>query len=456
MGILPNKILIYKFNLKTKTPLRIGGDDDKEILKDRDNNPILFGSSLGGAIRAYLENIYSKEEVFDFMGGREDGDEIKFIQSQIIIEDAKIIGKVETKEGTKIDGKFGSAEYKMKYIYDYIEPNANITFNIEVQSSDEKYELINNMMCNIAYGFNSGNIKLGSQKNNNFGLVNIISLKKHYWNLETVEGIKQYIDNKDNEDILKWETVDYKVAAIKDIENNDFEITMTGVFPYGVYQNFKENGVMGLKNNLIPASSIKGLLRHNFEKILNNTNIESGSNEETINKKIEFIFGNNEKSGTIQCFDVNFLGDPQYNEIEIINTDESKDEENKEKESKEMVYVKIDRFTGGNIDKALLKQKENRGEAVIKVKVKNEKEKIKSGALLPILYTILEIGNGRLPIGGKTSIGLGEFKAETIEIKHGNAVCNDYICEEEDRFILNKNAIKPHFKNFLKLLKEEN
>lgn len=364
MGILANKILIYKFNLNTKTPLRIGGDDDKEILKDRDNNPILFGSSLGGAIRAYLENIYSKEEVFDFMGGREDGDEIKFIQSQIIIEDAKIIGKVETKEGTKIDGKFGSAEYKMKYIYDYIEPNSNITFNIEVQVSDEKYELINNMMCNIAYGFNSENIKLGSQKNNNFGLVNLISLEKHCWNLETVEGIKQYIDYTDNEvieDILKWETVYYKAAAIKDIENNDFEITMTGVFPYGVYQNFKENGVMGLKNNLIPASSIKGLLRHNFEKILNNTNIEAGSNEETINKKIEFIFGNNEKSGTVECFDVNFLGDPQYNEIEIINTEESKKEENKEKKSKEMVYVKIDRFTGGNIYKALLKQKENRG-----------------------------------------------------------------------------------------------
>lgn len=456
---MANKILIYKFNLKTKTPLRIGGDDDKEILKDRDNNPILFGSSLGGAIRRYLENIYSEEEVFDFMGGRLDGDNIKFIQSQIIIEDAKIIGEVGIKEGTKIDGEFGSAEYKMKYIYKYIEPNANITFNIEVQASDEKYELINNMMCNIAYGFNSGNIKLGSQKNNNFGLVNIISLKKHCWNLETVEGINQYIDYKDNEgieDILKWETVDYKAAAIKDIENNDFEITMTGVFPYGVYQNFKKDGVMGLKDDLIPASSIKGLLRHNFEKILNNTNIEAGSNEETINKKIEFIFGDNEKSGTIQCFDINFLGDPQYNEIEIINTEGNKKEENKEKKPDEMVYVKIDRFTGGNIDRALLKQKENRGEAVIKVKVKNEKEKIENGALLPILYTILEIGNGRLPIGGKTSIGLGEFKTNTIEIKHGNVVCNDYICKEEDQFILNKNAIKPHFENFLKLLKEEN
>ena len=79
------------------------------------------------------------------------------------------------------------------------------------------------------------------------------------------------------------------------------------------------------------------------------------------------------------------------------------------------VYIKIDRITGGYIDGALKTQKEIYGRAELKC------ELVASTAednpfIFPLIFIFKNIGDGFVPLGGRTSIGLGQYKCERLKI----------------------------------------
>lgn len=469
---MANKIIIYKFDLELETPLRIGGDDNS-VLKDRIGNPLIFGSSIAGAIRNYLQSteLDTNKAIFGFMGGTNEADEkdkVKFIESKAIIEDGKIEQNTSlgTKEGTQIDSSFGTAKQKMKYEYKYIKPGNTLSFTIEYELSEKKdIKDIDKIMKTIAHGFETKALKLGGQKNNDFGSFKVNSLKKYTFNLSTVNEIENYIKYKAESKELK---VEDKEVTVEDIwvkncdvykindESKNLMIELKGKFPYGVYQNFKikdsEKGLMGIENNTIPASSIKGLLRHQIEKMMNQ--IQS---DKIVHEKMEILFGGEESAGLIHCFDITDI--KKENKVLSIDKDNNGVCEN------DPSHIKINRLTGGNMDRALLTQRENSGENLsIKVELKKSRiddNSIYEGAIFPLFYTMVSIANGELPIGGKTNIGLGIFKASEINIEDENLkklICMSELEDGNKSFDLNKKEIQSYFEKFLtcaKMKKEE-
>lgn len=468
---MTNKIVIYKFELELETPLRIGGDDNS-VLKDRTGNPLIFGSSIAGAIRNYFQSrdFDTNEAILDFMGGAktEEKDKVKFIESKAIIEDGKIEqnASLGTKEGTQIDSSFGTAKQKMKYEYEYIKPGTTLSFTIEYELNEkEDKKDIDKIMQTIAHGFETKELKLGGQKNNDFGSFKVRALKKATFNLSTVNDIENHIKYKAGIEELK---VEDKEVTVEDIwvkncdiykindASKNLMIELKGKFPYGVYQNFKikdsEKGFTGIENDTIPASSIKGLLRHQIEKMMNQ--IQS---DKIVQEKMEILFGGEESAGLIHCFDIKDIKDE--NKVQSIDKDNNGVCEN------DPSHIKINRLTGGNMDHALLTQRENSGENLsIKVELKKSRtddNSISESAIFPLLYTMVSIANGELPIGGKTNIGLGVFKATEINIEDQNLKDLVFMSELEDgnkRFDLNKEEIQSYFEKFLayvKIKKEE-
>lgn len=481
---MANKILIYKFNLNIDKPLRIGGDDDKSILKDRTGAPLIFGSSIAGAIRDYLESIKKdddnyKQKIYKFMGGSLNNEDNDFIDSKVIINDGKISETsksnkdnsdfrakfIENKEGTRINSAFGTAEQKMKYEYEYIEVDNKLSFEIEyeVESKDDNEEDIKELIENIMTGFETKELRLGGQKNNDFGSFSIDSVTKYTWDLSSVKEIEDYVNYKAEYpkfNIPKPEEMSIDSKSKGHLSNKYLKIKLEGEFPYGVYQNFdigdSEKSITKLKNDRIPASSIKGLVRHHVEKMLN-TIFGVGSDES--NQKMEELFGGEKSAGLIRCYNVNL---PKYKDkygkirFENINQVETLDGN---PNSADVTYVKINRFTGGNIDHALVSQIENRGAATIEIDIRKDDEEKYAQLVFPMIYTIAKIANGELPVGGKTNIGLGIFKADKIEISDSeikDMIIEKRVNENLDHIELSKEKLQKYFDKFVEIKSNEN
>ncbi|WP_129600799.1 RAMP superfamily CRISPR-associated protein [Anaerophilus nitritogenes] len=443
-----NKILIYTFHLISETALRIGdGEDQKCIVKNAKNEPIILGTTIGGIIRSFLEKTTAEiKNIHDFMGGEsEEKEKREFIKSSVYISDAKIPTKYkyEVKEGTKISSEYGSAEKNNKYSLEYLPLGTKVKFNIEKYINDvEDEKIFNKIIYTIAQGFKNKNIRLGGHKNNDFGRMKLEGLEKQTYDLSTIEAIEDYIANRTiKSEYVKVEMLnkDKKMDtyALKD-KFHKIKFEMNGKFDYGVYQNYKlDNGITGIKNNSIPASSIKGILRSEVEKMIRT--IRESMNEAYIQNKIEEIFGGNNSVGKIYCTDVSISDKDNKNISQVLHIDKefSKIEEDPS-------YVKIDRLTGGTFNQALLKQRENRGMAKIQVSMQKEyvvkndlgKEEIVdyTNYIFPILYTLDRIKKGEVPLGGRTSIGLGTFTANEIKVSMGDHEDLDIKKDLEDYF----------------------
>ncbi|WP_374048609.1 RAMP superfamily CRISPR-associated protein [uncultured Clostridium sp.] len=92
------------------------------------------------------------------------------------------------------------------------------------------------------------------------------------------------------------------------------------------------------------------------------------------------------------------------------------------KENENIYYrIKIDKFTGGVMRGALLKERPVVGQVIIKLKYKKSKgEENKDNKALGLLSLIFrDLAIGDLPIGSGSSIGRGRLKGEKISITNG-------------------------------------
>ncbi len=415
----------YKFVLNSETEITI----DEGFYENTDKHKFsMMGNALGGAIRSYLKNTsISQEDLLEFMGGVEieaDGKvKQKFKDSSVYISDVSIESSVVNsslrglieKEGTAIDGGSGTAAENQKYTLKCLPLNSKLEFQLEIKSfkGDKK---ISKLIRTIAEGIESGEIRFGGHKNNDFGRASVENISISEYSFNKVEDLEHYLLCKD---VLKYE--DYNLGCFRSISEKPYEVSeskkeyftieIDGCFPYGVYQSYtlegdidSTNGITGIKNGKIPASSLKGLLRHETEKIINTLMPSTDDKDNKVQKKMNTMFGGKDAMGKVRVFDIEAPKD----KVEVVRDDKN----DKEKADKNPKYIKIDRLTGGKIDKALMTTIENKGKTKIKVNVLKENEEY----LFPILLSCINIAQGKLPIGGRTSIGLGIFESNIITL----------------------------------------
>lgn len=454
-----SKIIKYKFHLKSVSPLYFGSNESGEILKTTDEVPFVTGNSIGGAIRNFLTK-YKDDIVIESLGGKRsdreevaDNKKMKFIESNIIISDGQVHGSkgdINKKEGTKVNRQTATADDGSKYEFEYLSKGAKVNFEFEAECDDIFTEKkFKDIICCITEGFSSGELTLGGHYNEGFGKFKIDKLKKIEFDLTKIEGLERYVFNRNNE---IWEMVNLKDYIKNHFKYDDVVFKLEGGFPYGVYQNFdikcnvKLSGIQkGKEGYYIPSSSIKGLLRSEIEKLYNSL----GKCGDDICQR---LFGGKDSKGKIRFEDVS-LSDAES--IEVMKSKDYVTKEDDDDNNPNPTYNKVDRLTGSSYNNALFSQRDIEGKATIKFRLSCYEEN--KAYIYPILIILRNIGLGMIPIGGRSSIGLGEFKADHIEIITNEDRLNiKFNHNNENQMIIDDNTkLNEFIEAFKKTLEEE-
>lgn len=429
-----NQLLIYEFKIVAVSPIYFGGSKKGELIKDSKGQPILFGNSIGGALRNYLKLFDITDVISKYLGGEQNEE---FLESLIYISDGNIElnDKIGHKEGTKINYKYGSAEKKHKYTIEYLPPNTVITFKVECEIQDKcSEETFEKIIGTWEKGFSKKEIKLGGQQNNGFGEFNLKQLNKIQHEFRTKDELDQYIFSLSETESRPTGSL----PSYKKKDENQIYFSLEGEFPYGVYQGFRDEGnsdLTGIQKRgndyYLPATSFKGLVKNEIRILLS----RFLKDETSILRKLDEIFGGHEQKGKIIFSDIVLKDSGKVTTKRFEKPKENKkDKKNKEVSSEKSIYIKIDRLTGSAFDGAMMKQREIYGNAVLNC-ILMDSDQDESPYIFPLFYVLKRIGEGFLPIGGRTSIGLGRFFGTKLELSckgESNAVEETFILNEQN------------------------
>ena len=394
-----NWVIEFKFILKNITMFEIGNEEEETLKINFDNKLVMFGSSLGGAIKNVL-NVEDKR----FLGSEEDNGE-----SKIIISDLRGLNTEEKnlvrRPGIKINSATGATEDKAKLLSFLVPENNEFVFYIrgEYLSDIEKSKL-ERIIEEIIKNINSKKIQLGANKTKGFGEFQIKDLKKLEFDLsKNKKDFFRYLILQDNE----WKSIpknnmlkqnDYELLEFEGIISDSILIKGDGKM---VKVNNKEDkykqitefySEINCKNNkyyTIPSSTVKGNIRSFLERIVNTMGQAS-----FLDINLTEIFGDNEKKGKVIFYD----GKIYDEKTQLYNK------------------IKIDRFTGSAMNGALLTE-ERLYNLKVNINMRIEKEVLdkKDVKKLFLLY-FRDLGMGKITVGSNSSVGAGRFSSGKLKM----------------------------------------
>ena len=457
---------IARVVLKAETPLFVGSGEtslitDALVQKDIHGFPMILGTSLTGVLRHTLEdNTSTKGKWNSFLGYQADkgkkglGSQVKISSAYLILKDGKVAEGLELNESLSEKLKYfqslpvrqhvkmtdkGVADTDKKGLFDneVVYRGGKFLFEIELKGTDKDKELWNKFL----QALNSPLFRVGQGTRNGYGKLKVEHIESKIFDLQKDDDFEEYLnynpslnaDNKLKPLTLKNENADlinYKLvlkpesffifsAGFGDEEVDNIPVTEQ-VLEY-------ENEDLDLKDpkGLIPASSIKGALRHrtafHYNKIKKKfaDNITDKKYLELLdvyNEAVNELFG-----AEVGVENIGKKGDENYKERfgtrgkVIIDDIFLKND----KRDKIFNHVAIDRFTGGAMDGALFSEKvsyfENENDTVnIEITVDNS-EKFSDNVLDAFEETLKDVCKGLLPLGGMTTKGHGIFTGKLLK-----------------------------------------
>lgn len=389
--------LILSGTIKLLSPAIIGcGRDERadvDVLKDKDGTPYIPATSLAGVLRHALKFVekQEREKYYDFWG---DGDRV---QSSIIIEDLYPEGEVKVgiRDGVKIDNKRGIAQKKAKFDYEIIEPGAEFKLMVEITlGKDDDFK--KRMLATVVDLLESEKITIGAKTRSGFGKVNL-NRKAIY-----------LFDFSKKCDLLRWlkrEFPEPTTLDVKPFRRDENQLIINAQFTlknslivrsYNIEPNLPDTE--HIKSNgkpILPGTSIKGAVRARAERIIN-----------TLGKPlsiIEDLFGKVDEEKK----------EARRGRIIIEET------VLESYPSEIQTRIKIDRFTGGVMEGALVETMplfSTREGKNFNIRITIEDCKPHEAGL--ILLVLKDLWTGDLPIGGEKSIGRGVLKGKEAEIRY--------------------------------------
>lgn len=410
-------------------------ETDMDVILDSKGIPFVPGSALAGVLREYTENIVGREEAAWLFGtpkngiiGAENDRQSRIFVYDMIIEEAQI----GIRDGIRL-GEEKTPEFQSKYEIQMIERNAAFKIRLEIiqrQLLLKKYDISDQWEKDIelvrkwAQGFSSGELTLGAKRNRGFGRLRIDQIRIKKFHMEEKKSYLEWLD-------WDWNKPDAFNEAVcresKEIQRYGHCLEVPLYIPYTLlirtystafakadelpdYEQLTV-GTMG-EQAVIPGSSIAGAFRGHIAKIVKE--IGHLKSWEDAQQKLEPFFGT-------------WVG----NDEEKIKNHSRNGKHNKLRASRIIfeetlvdgghgfpVYRNaIDRFTQGTVDGALYEAVPWAGGNVLfRVRWTTPK----SGEAAPdydsivcgmLLWAILDLQAGILPIGGETAVGRGIFSS---------------------------------------------
>ena len=389
----------YKISIVNVTPLKIvNGKDEMDILIDKnENKPLILGSSISGAIKNYLVDLGENNRVDKVFGSEIDNGK----ESKIYVADS--IGnklQISSRPGIRRSYEYGTSLDKGKYETSFIDINTEFEIKVKLFAKDkEELEIEKELIRKSIGGLISSNLRLGASKMNGFGSFKVNKVEIVDFNLSKKEDMKNYIlDNKN------FKTVN--LDKFKEENNSGYiEFSFKGSILDSmiVKQNLESEDVdcENMKNSkeedIIPGSTIKGLLREYSTKILN-----------TLDKDIsivERIFGSS----------------PDNKEEHTIGKLLSQDIIIKNPKYCTYNRIKVDRFTGGVTTGGKFNEKRVKGNIDIKLSLRKlDDDNDTKAAVGMIIMTLRDLGLSKLTIGSSSSVGSGRLCGREINIVDDN------------------------------------
>lgn len=447
---LVRKIVIQS-RLKTQSPLRIGsganeGLTDILILKDKQGQPFIPGTSLAGVLRSEIAAIYG-EAAADKLFGSIDGRNAN--QSMLIISDVVLTSKgIVVRDGVAIDELTGVAKTGAKFDFEALERGAagDVLLELTVRECDEAKPLAISYQHNAysvkgdCYGemaatiadLLTGGISVGSLTTKGYGkIAGAEAVAVYDFDFAQAKSAEQWLAYISDEKLPKAAYTG-KAEAAKAAENFYLEVgcALQGAllvrnFDVDESKQDKEEATLSavqLKSGedyVIPGTSWKGVLRSRAFKILLAL---TGNDLQAAQHKLQEIFGfanDGEKQSGKRS---KLLVDETY-----IST--------KKLSAMRQTRNRIDRFTGSTIDSALFceepvwQQKRDEKTITLKACLKNC-SKAEAGLLLKDLWL------GNMNIGSGRGVGRGVLRGVHCQIDYAG---NTYTMEDKNGFTLTGN-----------------
>jgi CRISPR/Cas system CSM-associated protein Csm3 (group 7 of RAMP superfamily) len=259
----------WALELRSRSPLRIG-DREGYILLDGDGRPMLPGTSLAGACRAYLSaQGVDTSSLFGIASqqGRQQPGRLFFSDSICRTETAKL----ELRPRTAMDG----ATRTIKRFFDRITLSEGLVFPIRlaltVDSGTEGEKQLSDVE-NILSALHKGRIRLGSYKSTGGGRMSILSGQRVHYDCSKEEELQAYINR--SKSMEPWTPAALansdQMIEITIHGQTDSPLLIAGGKP--ATSKLPDRAPLEIRRGersvcVIPATSLKGRLRHQVARI---------------------------------------------------------------------------------------------------------------------------------------------------------------------------------------------
>lgn len=395
-SILKRKVFFIQIQFVSPLSISSGAGErtDADVLRDFEGNPFIPGSSLAGAMRAYLK----KRNQPCMMGYSSSSDLGKMSSLYIsdLIFDENIVSGI--RDGVKLNENKVSVK-EGKYDREILEAKVkgHIYMELVIRQDDNEVQM-EKELSDVFQGINAGEIRLGSRKTRGFGVFKITTLlvrtytKDNY--LEYADVYKKSAWEGQSNELKKWLQGciwEKRMVHVK------VPLRMKGGISIRQYAAKKHEPdfiqLMDHGEPVIPGSSFAGAIRHRIRTILGELE-ENGvrfpiSSDTLIKRAFGYVEGSEASVSNIVIDEAEIKGGRF---LTIVRTG-------------------ISRFESAVKDTALYKEKTYvEGCVDLEISVRIQENSDDTRWLLGILLLALkDLQNGFLSVGGQTAVGRGVF-----------------------------------------------
>lgn len=412
------KIMLY-VQVRFLSPLNVSSGEDEwtdaDLLRDGNGNVFVPGSSLAGAMRAYIRKEknepcllgYTKKE----KNGQDTGKMSALFISDLTFDEQPLSG---VRDGVELTAQ-KTTKTESKYDMEILEAGSRAHFFLEltVREQDNEAEM-QQEIAKIFHGIKEGEIRLGGKKTRGFGKFEILSVaEKEY----TKENYTDYANAYQNDawrgvknQLKEWlEKADWTPSMV----HIEVPLRMKGGISIRRYAAKKgepdyvhltrptlltdENGNKAKKTEIpvLSGSSLAGAIRHRMETILGDLKAAGVKLPKNNTDIINTIFGYVDED---QACASNIM----VHEVDI-----------KDAKPLTMVRTGVSRFESVVRKGSLYTEKTYvDGTLNVRIDVRKGSDPQDEAWILGMLLLVLkDLQNGLLAVGGQTAIGRGIFSA---------------------------------------------
>ncbi|MBF8278412.1 MAG: superfamily protein [Candidatus Brocadiaceae bacterium] len=463
--------LVLEGLIELRSPALIGCGSkersDVDIIRDGGNNPFIPATSFVGALRHVItiEGRENELKLKQFWGFTADGKNAQEAgrptglshadnavsvaerekisntreerQSSLRCRDLTykkgLVPNITIRDGIAIEAKTGIVESGKKYEYEVIEPGAQFNLHLEVSfGNDTTRDFSRSMIVTIREKLEQEAVRIGAKTNSGLGKIRLVDAKISELNFG------------DRRDLVHW--------LRKDFSNTT---PLSGVKPFSLREKlFTIDATFGLKNSLIirsypsdpkmadavhiqsggipvlPGASLKGAIRSRAERIIK-TLFGAGMDKTDVNKTDKVKAFLNALFGYVDCenqtkeADKGKVSGGRKKSKEALKGRVRIDEVTLPAFAAELqTRIKIDRFTGGTIESALLETMPLFSDGDADKQIRNVKITIRdyqdaeAGLMLLVLK---DLWTGDLAIGGEKGVGRGVLEGVRADVCWDNS-----------------------------------